>query len=70
MIVIDGIEYIEQSVTDLPFGNVCRHCAFYGKSCYNRDDFTCHSDSRPNGMGVVFVMANQAFQPSAKSRAG
>ena len=52
---IDGLEYIEQPENELPFGNVCRHCDFYRTSCYNRDDFDCHSDSRPDGIGVIFV---------------
>lgn len=69
MINIDGVNYIELPETDLPFGNVCRYCAFYGTPCYNRDDFNCHSDSRPNGIGVVFVLANQSLQPTTKSSA-
>jgi len=59
MITIDGIDYIEQSESELPFGNACKHCAFYGKACYDREDFTCHSDERPDGIGVVFVLATK-----------
>lgn len=57
MITIDGNEYIEQPDTDLPFGNVCKLCAFYGTSCYDRDDFNCHADSRSNGIGVIFILS-------------
>lgn len=66
MINIDGVDYIEMPDTNLPFGNVCHHCAFYGTPCYNRDDFNCHSDSRPDGMGVVFVLANKSLHPTPK----
>lgn len=55
MIIIDGKAYIEKSTDDLPFGNFCRECAFYRTTCYNRDDFSCHSDSRPDGKEVIFV---------------
>ena len=54
--VIDGKNYIEQPETELPFGNVCCYCAFYGTACYGRDDFDCHADSRADGVGVVFVL--------------
>ena len=37
-----------------PFGNACNYCAFKGTACYNETDFTCHSDSRPDGRDVVF----------------
>ena len=57
-ITIDGIEYIEIPETNFPFGNVCKHCAFYGTACYDRDDFTCHADAR-DGVGVVFLVVNE-----------
>jgi len=57
-IIIDGIKYMEKAETELPFGNVCRYCAFYGTACYNRDDFTCHADAR-DGVGVVFLVVNE-----------
>ena len=49
---------MEKAETELPFGNVCRYCAFYGTACYNRDDFTCHADAR-DGVGVVFLVVNE-----------
>ncbi len=52
---IDGKEYIEKPTEGLPFTNMCQYCDFYGTDCYNRDDFSCHSDERPDGMEVVFV---------------
>ena len=52
---IDGIDYIEQPETELPFGNVCRFCAFYGTSCYDRLVYICHADARPDGIGVIFL---------------
>ena len=64
MIIIDGKKYIEKDTTDLPFGNVCRHCALsdwnkpknkYEMLCCDRKDFSCHSDSRQDGRDVVFV---------------
>lgn len=57
MKIIDGKKYIEKSANDLPFGNVCRHCAFYKTPCYNRDDFSCHSDERKDGEDVFFILA-------------
>jgi len=64
MITIDGKTYIEKSTDDLPFGNFCRECAFNGTPCYNRNDFSCHSDSRPDGKEVVFirVLYNQCME--------
>ena len=56
MIVIDGKNYSEISVSAFPFGNACRQCAFLGTPCYDRTDFTCHSDARPDGQDVVFVL--------------
>lgn len=56
--IIDGKSYIEKSTAELPFGNACNHCAFKGTSCYNRKDFTCHSDERPDGLDVVFILAS------------
>ena len=53
-IKIDGIDYIEWPETAFSFGNVCRQCAFYGTSCYNRNDFSCHSDARLDGIGIIF----------------
>ena len=55
-ITIDGKVYIVKPANDFPFGNVCRQCAFYLTDCYDRDDFNCHADSRPDGVGVVFVL--------------
>ena len=55
MITIDGKNYIEKNTDDLPYGNVCRYCAFYKTSCYNRKDFSCHSDSRQDRQDVIFV---------------
>jgi len=56
MIVIEGKNYTEISVSDFPFGNACRHCAFFNTPCYDRTDFTCHSDARLDGQDVVFVL--------------
>ena len=67
LITVDGIDYIEQPDSDLPFGNVCKQCAFYGTPCYNRDDFNCHADTRPDGVGVVFVVAKKQLHLTAKS---
>ncbi len=72
MIIIDGEKYIEKSIDELPFTNSCRYCAFsfWNKSehmttpCYNRDDFSCHSDSRTDGKDVVFIRAEK--KPDAK----
>ena len=61
IVTIDGIEYIEIADTELPFGNVCRSCAFYNTNCYDRNDFTCHPDARPDGIGVFFVLAKQSL---------
>ena len=55
-ITIDGEIYSVKPDTELPFGNVCRQCAFYMTDCYNRDNFNCHADSRPDGIGVIFVL--------------
>ncbi len=60
MIIIDGKKYIEKPTTDLPFTNMCRFCAFYGTACYNRDDFSCHSDERADGIEVVFVREDKS----------
>ena len=38
----------------LPFGNACNYCAFKCTDCYDETDFSCHSDSRPDGRDVVF----------------
>jgi len=57
--IIDGQEYDEKSASDIPFGNVCLKCAFYDSSCYDRTDFSCHGDERPDGLDVVFILANQ-----------
>ena len=54
IIIIDGEAYQEIPETGLPFTNMCNFCAFKGTSCYNRDDFDCHADSREDGRGVVF----------------
>lgn len=66
MIIIDGKEYIEKPIDKLPFTNACRYCAFSFWNnpkqkipCYNREDFSCHSDERPDGKDVVFILANQ-----------
>jgi len=56
---IDGVEYIEIPETEFAFGNVCLECAFYGTGCYNRRDFSCHSDERPDGIGVIFKEGEQ-----------
>lgn len=55
IVTIDGIDYIEIPEIELSYGNVCKHCAFYGKACYNRGDFNCHSDSRLDGVGIIFI---------------
>lgn len=57
---IDGIDYIEIPDTELPCGNACRQCAFYGTACYDRDDFTCHADARPDGVDVVYRLARHS----------
>lgn len=56
LIDIEGKTYTEKSTDDLPFGNACRYCAFNGTSCYDRGDFSCHSDSRDDGKDVVFIL--------------
>ena len=56
MIVIDGKNYREIPTSEFLFGNSCRHCAFFNTSCYDRADFTCHSDARPDKQDVVFVL--------------
>lgn len=68
MILIDGKKYIEKNTDELAFGNACRKCDFYGSSCYNRDDFDCHSDSRPDATDVVFVLANKSLHLTAEKR--
>lgn len=58
MIEIDGKMYIEKSTDELPFGNACNHCHIRDlMECYTRHDFSCHSDSRPDGQDVVFILA-------------
>lgn len=54
-VIIDGKKYYEQPITHKPFSNICRGCAFYGSACYDRTDFSCHSDSRPDGIDVFFI---------------
>lgn len=54
-VTIDGKEYYEQPITHLPFGNICRSCAFYGTDCYDRDDFNCFAENRPDGVDVFFI---------------
>lgn len=49
-----GREYDVVDTDDLPFGNACNRCAFQGTPCYDLLDFTCHSDSRPDGRDVIF----------------
>ena len=61
-ISIDGVDYIEQPDTELTAKNVCPLCAFYKTACYNRNDFTCHSDALPDGVGVIFVLADNPVQ--------
>ncbi len=58
MIKIDDRNYNEVPVEAFPFGNKCNHCSFFGTGCYNRLDFSCHSDSREDERDVVFVEAN------------
>jgi len=53
-VTINGKIYEEVEESQFPFGNACRHCAFDGTDCYNDDDFSCHSDSRKDGKGVIF----------------
>ena len=62
MVTIDGKTYIEKLTDDLPFGNVCQKCAFYKTSCYNRNDFSCHSDERSDGNDVIFIRAIKELQ--------
>ena len=69
IITIDGIDYIERPDVELPFTNVCRFCAFDRTSCYDRKDFNCHSDSRPDGIGVVFMLANKGIPQDTEKRA-
>lgn len=59
MIKIDTRNYNEIPVEAFPFGNKCSHCAFYGTGCYNRLDFSCHSDEREDGKDIVFVETKQ-----------
>ena len=70
-IEIDGVLYNEIPEENVSFKNVCRSCAFYGTDCYNRDEFSCHSDSREDGKGVVFKLANPVIkatgQPSCQA---
>lgn len=57
VIDIDGKLYIEKSTDDIPFGNACNHCDVRDMmECYTRRDFSCHSDSRPDGKDVVFIL--------------
>jgi hypothetical protein len=57
-IIIDGKKYKQVPTEIFPIGNACRRCAFYLTACYNRDDFMCHGDARPDGVDVVFVLKN------------
>ena len=57
---LDGCLYEAVPSELFPFGNACRHCAFYGTACYNRrKEFSCHADSRPDGIDVVFVLSRK-----------
>ena len=58
-VMIDGARYFERPDSELPFGNVCRKCAFYKTPCYDNEDFNCHADSRSNGIGVFYVLAEK-----------
>ena len=63
MVIIDGKNYRGIPSSEIPFGNVCRHCAFFNTPCYDRTDFTCHSDARTDGQDIVFVLDNAADEP-------
>ena len=52
--VLDGVLVEEVPCDQLPFTNMCNYCLLKGTACYSRKDVTCHSDSRPDGIGVVF----------------
>lgn len=52
--VLDGIEVEVVPCSQLPFTNSCNFCILKGTACYERRDVTCHSDSRPDGVDVVF----------------
>ena len=72
-VVIDGIKYNEVPEENITFKNVCPACAFYKTQCYDRDDFTCHADARPDGYGDwrldVFCACGEVKDPLVIERA-
>lgn len=54
IVEINGKQYQEIDEESLPFGNACNYCAFKGTDCFNDLSFSCHSDSRSDGRGVIF----------------
>jgi hypothetical protein len=52
--VLDGVLVEEVPCDQLPFTNMCNYCILKGTACYSRKDVTCHADSRPDGVDIVF----------------
>ncbi len=59
IIELDGHRVEIVPVGDLPVTNMCNYCVLKGTACYSRKDVTCHADSRPDGVGVVFRKIKQ-----------
>ena len=52
--ILDGIEVEEVPTDTLSLRNMCYYCVLRGTACYERRDVSCHSDSREDGIDVVF----------------
>jgi len=51
---LDGALVETVPCSNLPMRNMCSYCVLRGTACYERRDVSCHADSRPDGVDVVF----------------
>ena len=58
--ILDGVLVEEVPCDQLPVTNMCNYCLLKGTACHSRRDVTCHADSRPDGIGVVFRRVQNA----------
>ena len=59
-VTIDGLIYEEVPASQAGCKNVCKACAFYDTACYNRDDFTCHADARPDEQDIFYRLRSDS----------
>jgi hypothetical protein len=52
--LLDGVQVDAVPTAGLPLTNMCNYCSLKGTACYDRDDVSCHADSRQDGVEVVF----------------